>query len=95
MSAKNNGHALRKHDNRLTDEEKAHWAPMLHATWQAIGPDCHKAIPALKRSDIIELVCDANMPETYGGMTSEEYRVLSRAYSHTDTQKWLRATLNY
>ena len=82
---------------KLTDEQKARFAPMLRATWQAIGPDAEDVISKGRGrvAGIVELVCDANMPEMYGGMSKEEYRTLSDAYFHKDTQKWLREVLNY
>ena len=88
---------MNKSPTKLTPEQKARFAPMLHATWQAIGPD---ASPALSRgrsrqAELIEITCDANHPETYGGMSHTEYQELCSAYRHRDTQRWLREVLNY
>lgn len=76
---------------KLTDEEKAHFAPMLQRTYEAIAWDvnCHGV------EEIIEITCDANHPEMYSGMTREEYKVLCDAYFERDTQRWLRKVLNY
>ena len=82
---------------RLTDEEKKLFEPMLHDTWNAIGSDAIDAMEGkrLKVSDIVEITCDANRPMEYGGMTREQYKRLSDCYHHNDTQRWLRKILNY
>jgi hypothetical protein len=77
--------------HRLTDEEKARMAPQLQRTWHAIGPDAN----VTKVRDIIEITCDANRPEEFGGMSREDYTRLCHAYEHRDTKKWLRKVLNY
>lgn len=76
---------------RLTDEEKARWAPMLQATYEAIAADAN----CDGVDEIVEVTCDANHPEMYGGMTREEYNALGAAYYDPDTQAWLRKVLNY
>lgn len=82
--------------NKLTDEQKAKFAPMLKQTWQSIGFDCEELLPKRGRVGVIvELVCDADRPVTNGGMSKEDYKILSLAYGHRDTQKWLREILNY
>lgn len=83
-------------NTRLTQEQKARFAPMLRRTWAAIAPDCEHLLTKRGRvGEIVELVCDANMPEMHGGMTHEDYKILSDAYHYRDTQKWLREVLNY
>ena len=82
---------------KLTDEQKAKFGPMLQNTWQAIGPD---AEPLLSRGrgrqgELIEMTIDANRPEMYGGMSSEDYKILSASWRDCDTMKWLRKVLNY
>jgi len=76
---------------KLTEEEKRHFAPMLCRTYEAIASDANCS----DVDEIIEITCDANRPETYGGMTREEYKVLCVAYADPDTQAWLRKILNY
>lgn len=82
---------------KLTEDQKKKFAPMLHATWQAIASDAEAAISSgrSRTGEIVEMTCDADMPVTYGGMSREDYEALISAYRHPDTQKWLRATLNY
>lgn len=81
---------------KLTYEQMQKFAPMLVATWQAIGPDCERLLPKRGRvAHIVELVCDANRPMDFGGMGKEEYEDLTHAYHRKDTQKWLREVLNY
>lgn len=81
---------------KLTDEQKARFAPMLQQTWGAIAPDCNFISNGRGRvGEIIEMVCDANLPEMYGGMSKQDYKILGEAYHHRDTQKWLRQILNY
>jgi len=81
---------------KLTDEEKARFEPMLQRTWGAIAGDVEEANgKSLKVREIVEITCDANHPEMYGGMTREEYARLSDCYHHNDTQRWLRKVLNY
>jgi hypothetical protein len=81
---------------KLTDEQKERFAPMLIRTWGAIASDCEHLLSRRGRvGEIIELVCDANLPEMYGGMSSEEYKIILESYHHRDTQKWLRQVLNY
>lgn len=84
---------------KITPEEKARWTAMLQNTWSAIG---HDAEPGLERGRqrvpcIIEMTLDANRPEEWGDMTSEEYETLCDLYSRRDqeTMRWLRAVLNY
>lgn len=79
--------------NKLTDEQKARFKPMLKQTWEAIADDLMGQ--RFKRAEIVELTCDANRPQMFGGMSGEEYDTLCRAYDHPDTQKWLRSILNY
>lgn len=76
---------------KLTNEEKARFSPMLRETYEAIAYDvyCNGV------EEIIEVTCDANHPEIYGGMTHEEYNALCQAYTDPDTQQWLRKILNY
>lgn len=76
---------------RLTNEEKTRWAPMLRATYEAIAADAN----CDGVDEIIDMTCDANHPEMYGGMTREEYKELCRVYDDPDTQTWLKETLNY
>lgn len=76
---------------KLTDEEKRRFAPMLQQTYCAIADDAGR----LSRRAIVEVTCDANRPEQYGGMSREDYQILCDAYNHRDTQRWLRQTLNY
>lgn len=90
-------HALR--ELPLTPEEKAHWEPMLHATWQAIGPDAEQAMrdskQKLTKGILVEFVVDANRVQEYGGMTDEEYEFLCIASSRPTVWRWLSKTLNY
>lgn len=82
---------------KLTNEQKERFAPLLHATWQGIAPDC-EAMLSKGRSrvgEIVEITCDADHPVTNGGMTPEDYKALLEAYRHRDTKKWLRQILNY
>jgi hypothetical protein len=82
---------------KLTDEQKARFAPMLTATWQAIGPDCESTIEGWTDDvdEIVEMVCDANRVQAYGGMSDEDYAALCAAYNDRDTRRWLRSVLNY
>lgn len=79
---------------KLTFEQMERFELMLRATWVAIASDCEEHIPKTKArgrvAHIIELICDANRPMDYGGMSKEEYEALSLAYHRKDTQKWLR-----
>lgn len=83
--------------DKLTDEQKARFAPMLDQTWQAIGPDCISTIEGWRgsKTEIIEMVCDANRVQMYGGMSDADYAAFLRAYHNPDTQRWLRKVLNY
>jgi hypothetical protein len=76
---------------KLTVEQKARFAPILKATWEAIAFDVGSVGSV---AEIVEITCDANRPEQYG-MSREDYRALSAAYSDRDTQRWLRSILNY
>lgn len=88
--------SLHNMNDKLTDEEKKAFEPMLHDTWAAIAPDAIDAIGYQpKKNEIIEMICDANRPEMFGGMSKEQYRRLSDCYNHPDTKRWLRAVLNY
>lgn len=82
---------------KLTDEEKARFEPMLQATWEAIGPDAEPGLSKgrARQGELIEIVCDANRPEMYGGMSHADYQTLCAAYRSRDTQRWLRQVLNY
>lgn len=75
----------------LTPEQKKSFGPMLQRTYEAIADDAN----CQDVEEIVEVTCDANHPETYGGMTREEYQILSREYHDPDTQAWLRQILNY
>ncbi len=75
----------------LTNEEKARFALMLQETYEAIASDAN----CEDVDEIIDVTCDANHPEIYGGMSHEEYNVLCAAYHLPDTQAWLRKVLNY
>lgn len=76
---------------KLTAEEKARWAPMLCATYEAIASDAN----CDGVDEIIDVTCDANRPEIYGEMTRAEYNELCRCYHDPDTQAWLKKVLNY
>src|SRR5678816_3412814 len=80
---------------KLTKEERDRWADMFHATWQAIGEDCSQLEGRLTKSVIVELVCDANRVQMYGGMTDEEYDFLCTVYERPTFQRWARKELNY
>jgi hypothetical protein len=82
---------------KLTDEEKQRFAPMLYDTWAAIAADAeaYSMESKLTRRVIIEMTCDANRPEMFGGMSKDEYARFSECYGHRDTQKWLRQVLNF
>lgn len=81
---------------KLTDEQKKKFGPMLQQTYCAIASDAEELLPKRGRiSVIVELTCDANRPEMFGGMSKEDYKILWESYSHRDTQKWLREILNY
>jgi hypothetical protein len=63
--------------------------------WQGIGPDVIDALGRdPKRGELVEIVCDANRPEDYG-LSKELATRLSECYFSRDTQRWLRAELNY
>jgi hypothetical protein len=84
--------------SKLTEEQKGVFGPMLQRTWQAIAPDAEPALSLSRRKrtqGIIEMTCDANLPEMYGRMTREQYRELTAAYYDPDTQEWLREVLDY
>ena len=88
---------------RLTDEERARLASAMVDTWQAIAPDIHDCFAFDAResgkrkhvsaSALVELVCDANRMETFGGITKEEAAVLSKVYSTPSFQKWARSVM--
>lgn len=87
-------------DLPLTNEEKARWAPMLHTTWEAIGADVEALYSEpgngrLTKGGIVEMVCDANRIEMYGGMTHDEYEFLVAVYSRPATKRWLYKEMNY
>lgn len=87
---------------KLTEEEKARWAPFLHDTFSAIAPD---VLPILdeqfgkrgRRSGIIEMTLDANRMQMYSDITREEEKVLTTLWVDNDrnTMRWLREELNY
>lgn len=83
----------------LTAEEKERWAPMLHATWQAIGYDVMQVMgetgQKLTKAVIAEFVCDANRVQQFGGMTDAEYDFLSAVYDRPAVKRWLYKELNY
>lgn len=76
---------------KLTDEQKTRFAPMLRRTYEAIADDANCS----DVDEIIEVICDANRPEMYGGMSRDEYKELCKAYRDDDTQRWLKKVLNY
>jgi len=78
---------------KLTDDQKKRLAPMLCRTWSAIADDCAELEGELTTAVIVELTCDANRPMMYGGMNAEDDKLLSAAYWHEDTQKWLKGLL--
>jgi len=84
---------------KITDEEKARWEPMLHATWHAIGNDVEVAFEGMRqkltRAIIVETVLDCNYLETYGGMTREENSALGAMSHKPAVKRWLREVLNY
>jgi hypothetical protein len=82
---------------KLTDEEKATFGPMLQQTWAAIAADAESSMEGgrLTRAVIIEITTDASRPVMFGGMSKEQYERFSDCYGHRDTQKWLRQVLNY
>jgi hypothetical protein len=84
---------------RLTDEEKARWAPFLHMVWRSIGPDAEPLLPKgrNRQACLIEMCIDANRPTQFSDITREEEKVLGRLWARYDraTMQWLRATLNY
>lgn len=84
-------------NKKLTDEQKARFAPILKDVWQGIAPDCEAMLSEGRGrvGEIIEITCDADRPVTNGGMTPEDYKALQEAYHHRDTKKWLRTVLNY
>jgi hypothetical protein len=74
----------------ITPEEKARWKPILQRTWNYIAYDAIQACGGeAKRSDVIEFACDADRPVTDGGMTKEEYRVLSQWYDTRSFKDWI------
>jgi hypothetical protein len=80
----------------LTAEEKGRWAEMFHDTWRAIAPDADEMCRGRSRASlIVEMVCDANRVQMYGGMTDAEYKFLGACYHRGDFQKWARGVLNY
>jgi hypothetical protein len=83
----------------FTAEEKARWAPMLHATWQTIGGDAEHAMQEagqrLTKAIIVEFVVDANRVQEFGGMTDDEYAFLCAVYDRPTVKRWLYKELNY
>lgn len=85
---------------KLTDDQKARFAPILRATWEYIGGDAETLFEeqdlSLKerQESVIELVCDADRP-CGCGMSREDYAILAKAYHHPDTQQWLKKELKY
>ena len=79
----------------FTEEEKKRWAKMMHMTWHAIGSDCGQLGCRITKSLIVELVCDANRIEEYGGMTRAEYDFLGVIYNQPRFQRWARKEMNY
>lgn len=76
---------------QLTPDQKTRFAPALQRTYQAIAADANCA----DVDEIVEITCDANHPELYGGMSRADYDALCAAYTDPDTQRWLREVLNY
>lgn len=74
----------------LTPEEKTRWAPMLRQTWGVLEPDAG-TLGRLTKANIVEITCDANRPQEYGGMTELEYAYLSAIYDKPAIQRWLKS----
>ena len=84
---------------KLTEEEKARWAPMLHQTWQSIAPDAEEVVSKGRGrvGEIIEMCLDANRMQSFSEITPEEEGVLCGLWVKKDkaTMAWLRSELNY
>lgn len=86
---------------KITEEEKARWAPMLHQCASYILDDVgEEFLPkrGRKRIDcIIEVTLDANRMTSMTTMTPEEEGVLCGLWVSNDraTLSWLRKELNY
>jgi len=71
----------------LTAEEKTRWSAAMHRTWHAIAGDLGD-VGRMSGKLIVELVCDANRVQEYGGMHDAEYAFLSAIYSTPRFQRW-------
>lgn len=84
---------------RLTQEEKARWAPMLIDCWQGIAPDAMQAMreSGAKRillGDLLDYVTCSIEPTNHGdSMTRDEYDFFVSVKRRSSGQKWLREVL--
>lgn len=87
----------------LTTEEQLRWSKAMVSTWHTIAPDvidgmrfearmsgkCERLTPSM----LVEMVCDANRLEQFGGLTAEEGKVLGAMYGRPSFQRWARSIM--
>lgn len=82
---------------KFTNEEKARWAGIMHATWAGVADDVGYLMEQegarLTAATVVEITLDARRCVTIGGMTEDEAEFLSAIYHQPRFQKWARGVM--
>lgn len=89
---------------KFTVEEQRRWGDAMIATWHAIAADVDDGFRLEARLSgkkqrltpglLVEIVCDANRLEKFGGLTREEGNVISALYFTRRFQQWARRIMS-